>query len=158
MGVSIKKQISDRLYSESDTSCAFCGFKNIDALTFHHLEQENEKNKDNSYDNLICLCHNCHHMHHDNKENINKAKLIEIKRLLILKTLTIFGVNALKIAYRNDVVGGATFTLNHLVELSLLRQGDTFTSFVSDTGKDTVMQAAFHITEKGKEFYQTWLK
>jgi hypothetical protein len=132
VGVKIGKQVEDRLFQETENGCGVCGFKDARALTIHHIEHELDE-IDNSYDNLIVLCHNCHHMYHEGK-GATKAELVQLKRRLILKTLTPFGTNAMKIAYRKGIVVGMPFTLLHLVELGLLEEGEVISSISDDEG------------------------
>ena len=88
---------SDLIYLETDDSCAICGTKGIDVLSEHHIDSDRSNNE---YDNLIVLCHNCHHKITNGKE-LSKTKIEERKRHLIHKTMTTYGLNALKIARRN---------------------------------------------------------
>ena len=88
----------EMLFSETDSSCAYCGIKDYRVLAIYHIIQL--ETKDESYDNKIVLCHNCHHLYHEKKgPTIDDLK--KIKKRLILKTLTQHGINALKEAYRN---------------------------------------------------------
>ncbi len=155
MGVKISAKVEDRLFLESDNGCAVCGIKDARALTIHHINHDTDT-PHNSYDNLIVLCHNCHHMYHDGK-GLKKSEIIKIKRRLIHKTMTPFGINALKIASRNGDVLGSPFTLLYLVELGLLKKG-SIVSFVQNMrGEDVDMDAFFEVTDKGKEFYKKWI-
>ena len=77
MGVQIGRQVEDRIFQEAENGCAICGLKDSRALTIHHIEHELAE-VDNSYDNLILLCHNCHHMYHDGK-GLSKADIINLK-------------------------------------------------------------------------------
>ncbi len=143
----------DYIFLEASDSCALCSIKGADNLTIHHIDKD-EKN--NEYDNLILLCHNCHCRHHQNK-GISKKLIVETKRKLILKTLTHFGVNALKIAYRNKVGVAATrFLLSHLIDLGLLKFKEELSSEAYD-GEIVSTEALFEITEKGKRYYKKWL-
>ncbi len=102
----------DRLFIETDDSCAICGIRGVNILTIHHIDENSSNNK---YDNLIVLCHNCHHGYH-NKNILNEDQITERKRHLIHKTLTDYGLNAMKIADRNDFgVIAMPFLLFHLV-------------------------------------------
>jgi hypothetical protein len=105
--------ISELLLVETDGSCANCGLKSDRFLTEHHIEQSNPKNED--YDNRIVLCHNCHQCHHQAK-GPSTDQLREIKKRLIVKTLTRSGLNALKEANRKGLVMAMPFLVNHLVE------------------------------------------
>lgn len=158
MGVQIRKQVEDRLYLESDNGCGFCGLRDLRALTIHHIEHDDGKNVDHSYDNLVVLCHNCHNIYHQ-KKGITKSQIIETKRKLILKTLTPLGISALKIAARKKIVAGVPFTLMHLVELGLLEEIEVNGWSVAEfDGKEieVATDAIYEITSKGKQFYKKW--
>ena len=43
----------DLLFSETDSSCAYCGIKDYRVISTHHIIQQ--KPKDESYDNKILL-------------------------------------------------------------------------------------------------------
>jgi hypothetical protein len=94
------------LFLETDGACAFCGHKDTRALTIHHIIRAVPKIED--YDNKIVLCHNCHQCHHQGK-GPTSDEIKQIKRRLIIKTLTPLGVNALKYAYRRSRVSAAPF-------------------------------------------------
>jgi hypothetical protein len=108
---------SDLIYFETDDSCAICGAKGIDVLSEHHIDS-NRSNND--YDNLIVLCHNCHHKI-TNGKGLSKVKIEDRKRHLIHKTMTIYGLNALKIAKRNNFgVIAMPFLLYHIVDMGYM--------------------------------------
>jgi len=157
MGVKIKQIVEDRLFLETDNGCGFCGVRDAGALTLHHIYHEGEI--DNSYDNLIVLCHNCHLKYHQ-KKGITQEQIIEVKRRLILKTLTPFGIGALKIAYRKGFVAGIPFTLNHLLELGLLDrlQALSWVCLEEDDGQETEIESrvVYKITNKGRSFFGKW--
>lgn len=90
-------KIREYLYLETDDTCALCGKRGRNKLTIHHID-ENRTNND--YENLVVLCYNCHNLY--NKNKISKSIIIERKRRLIKKTLTQYGVNAIKMAIRNS--------------------------------------------------------
>jgi len=138
------------LFSETDSSCAYCGIKDYRVLTIHHIIQQEPK--DESYDNKIVLCHNCHHLYHQEKgPTLDDLKII--KKRLILKTLTQQGVNALKDAYREGLVVASPYLINHLIELQFLE----FSAFISTYGpNDQIIDAEYKLTEKGKAFTEKW--
>ena len=111
----------DLLFAETEGGCANCGLKDSRALTIHHIEQSKPKIED--YDNKIVLCHNCHQCHHEGHEPTAEA-LKDIKRRLIIKTLTRPGLNALKQAYSRTYVVAMPFLVNHLVEQQYLAPVD----------------------------------
>jgi hypothetical protein len=145
----LDKKIEEKLMFETDGSCAICGIKDQRILTIHHIDHE-EKLKDNSYENLIVVCHNCHTSYHQGKG----LKLIDIKRIkkrLISKTLTQFGVNALKEAKRKSLVSGAPYLLSHFVEMGYL----TFHELLMGS-EDRADINEYKITEKGKTLLAKW--
>ena len=110
----------DLLYAETDGGCAYCGMRDQRVLTIHHLIQETPKNED--YDNKLLLCHNCHHAHHAAK-GATVEELKTIKRRLIIKTLTVLGHNALKLAHRHGEVVALPFLVTHLARTAAFREG-----------------------------------
>jgi len=145
-------EIKDYIFSETDDACALCGQKGFQNLTEHHIDG-NKKN--NQYDNLIVLCRNCH-CRLNEKKGIDKTQIIATKRRLIIKTLTHFGINALKIAKRNNFGITATpFLLLHLVDLRFLKQKEIISSFQDGT-KEVVSEALFEITGKGRKLIEQW--
>ena len=110
-------KIRDRLYLETDDACAICGARGIQILTIHHMDGDSTNN---AYDNQIVLCHNCHQRHHQGKGLLH-AQIEDRKRHLIEKTLTTYGLNALKIAHRNNFgVVAMPFLLYHVVDLGYM--------------------------------------
>jgi len=137
------------LLSETDGACAYCGIKDYRILTTHHIIQETLK--DESYDNKIILCHNCHHLYHEGK-GPSLEDLKDIKKRLIYKTLTQQGVNALKVAYRDDFVQSAPYLVNHLIELHLLKFIQPLVTYENNV----VIEAVYGLTDRGKEFAEKW--
>jgi hypothetical protein len=140
----------EMIFSETDGSCAYCGIKDYRVLTTHHIIQQEPK--DESYDNKIVLCHNCHHLYHQGK-GPSLQELKDIKKRLICKTLTQQGVNALKEAYRNELVVASPYSVSHLVELQLLTSSDYLSSYENDK---QIIDAIYELTEKGKQFIEKW--
>ncbi len=143
----------DLLFLETDDSCALCGLKDTRALTIHHIEQSEPKNE--NYDNKLVLCHNCHHCYHQGK-GVMIEDLKNIKRRLIMKTLTVPGINALKCAYRRDGVVAMPFLVNHLVELGYLRQGEPIRWDTNDAGVQVITDAMYIITDDGRSILEKW--
>lgn len=143
----------DLLFVETDDACALCGLKDTRALTIHHLEQSDPKNE--NYDNKLVLCHNCHHCYHQGK-GVTAEDLRNVKRRLIIKTLTVPGINAMKCAYRRDGVVAMPFLVNHLVELNYLRQGDPIRSDTTDAGVEVVTDAMYMVTDEGRALLEKW--
>lgn len=147
----------ERAYIETDYSCAYCGIKGFENLSIDHIDGRQGPDW-KKYDNLIVLCHNCHHR----KTNAKGITLDEIKKLkknLLIKTLTQYGVNAMKVSYRNDFgVASNPFFISHLLELGLFEQkGDEMWSY-SEEGKTVITEALYTITDEGKRIYDKWLK
>ncbi len=144
-------QIKDYLYNEADNSCTLCGIKDKRNLTIHHLDHDDNNNK---YDNQIILCHNCHNRHHT-KKGISKKLIKETKRGLIIKTLTIYGVNAIKYASRESFgITAMPFLLYHLVDLGFMKQKENQMGY----GEQEDVTARFIITKEGKRLYHKWFK
>jgi hypothetical protein len=144
------------LYLETEGACAYCGHRDRRALTIHHLAQSNPKNED--YDNKLVLCHNCHQCHHEGKGATAK-ELLEIKRQLILKTLTRSGLNAMKEANRRTQVVAMPFLVNHLVEYGYLTQGEMIRgewSSDDNTMPKYIVDAEYTITLQGKALLKKW--
>jgi hypothetical protein len=137
-------KLDDRLYTETDDTCAICGLRGISVLTIHHIDGNRGNNV---YENLIVLCHNCHHRHHQGK-GLTEEQIIDRKRHLILKTLTQYGLNALKIAGRNSFgVVAMPFLLYHVVDLGYLSKEENQMGY----GDQEDATARFAITAKGRE-------
>jgi len=143
-------EIEEILFLETDNSCAYCGVTQKDNLSIHHIDG-NRSNK--AYDNQIVLCHNCHHRV-TNRKGIYKKDIIGIKKILIQKTLTQYGVNAIKIAYRKKGrMVAIPFLLYHLVDMGYFKQ------LASEMWQDEiVILANFELTKDGKKLYQKWLR
>jgi hypothetical protein len=143
-------KIRDRLFLETDDSCALCGERTSQALETHHIDGNRENNE---YDNQIVLCHNCHKRFHDQK-GISREDIVSRKRHLIARTITQYGVNALKIAARNDFgVVAMPFLLYHLVDLGLMRKAEDQMGY----GSQEDATALFSITEDGRRVLEQWL-
>ena len=136
-------RLKDRLLVETDDTCANCGIRDYEILTIHHID-ENPSN--DVYENTIVLCHNCHHKYHANK-GLSRTQIEDRKRHLIQKTLTQYGLNALKIADRNDFgVISMPFLLYHLVDLEYMPKEESQMGY----GEQKDATARFAITERGK--------
>lgn len=140
--------IEETLFLETDDSCAFCREPEKENLTIHHID----RNKDNNaYDNQIVICYNCHQRHHQ-KKTITLEDIKKKKKLLIVKTLTQYGVNALKIAYRKKGIIVATpFLMYHLVDMGYFKE--TGLQMWSD---DVDMLARFELAQDGKKLLRRW--
>lgn len=144
-------KISDVILLETDDSCAICGLKGLDLLSEHHIDS-NKSNND--YDNRIILCHNCHHKTTNNK-GISKEDIEDRKGRLIRKTLTTYGLNAMKIAYRNNFgIVAMPFLIYHLVDLGYLNKKEDQMVY----GSIPDVTSLFTITEKGKLLIEKWFK
>jgi hypothetical protein len=143
----------DLLWIETDGACANCGLRDVRTLTIHHLKQAQPK--DEAYDNKLLLCHNCHQCHHQDK-GPTTDQLLEIKRRLIIKTLTRPGLNALKQAQRRSMVVAMPFLVNHLVEFGYLEYLNWVSSDRTESGDNVVTQARYRITPDGIALLAKW--
>lgn len=142
-------KISDLIYFETDDSCAICGAKGIDILSEHHIDSNKSNNE---YDNLIVLCHNCHHKITNNK-GLTREKIEERKGHLIQKIITIYGLNAMKIAKRNNFgVIAMPFLLYHLVDMGYMTKEEDQMGY----GEQNDATSRFAITEKGESILDKW--
>lgn len=142
------------LYLETDGSCAMCGLRDTRVLTVHHLQQAKPKNE--AYDNKILLCHNCHVSHHA-KRGATDEDFRDIKRRLIIKTLTRPGLNALKEAYRHGRVVAMPFLVNHLVEFGYLTLQEEVSSWSDDSVHgDSIIDAVYAISDDGGRLLERW--
>ena len=135
---------------ESDDTCAICGERNSEHLTEHHIE-----GKSNSYDNRILLCYNCHRGHND-KGTPSTCQIKNRKRHLIEKTITTYGLSAMKIAGRRDGDGvpAIPFMLYHLVDMGLMRKEQCLMK--AGPGDRIETLALFKITPEGKALLKKW--
>lgn len=144
-------KLSDRLFAETDDACALCGFRGRENLSEHHIDQDRANN---DYDNLIILCHNCHQRFHQNK-GITEQQILARKRNLILKTLTQYGLNAMKIANRNGFgVVAMPFLLFHVVDLGYMSKEESQMGY----GDQEDATARFVITNRGRELLRKWFE
>jgi hypothetical protein len=142
-------EIHERLFVETDDSCAICGIRGIGVLTEHHIDADRSNN---TYHNLIVLCHNCHHAHHNGKGLTNR-QIVDRKRHLIQKTLTTYGLNAMKIASRNGFgVVAMPFLLYHLVDTGYMTKEEEQMGY----GEEEDATARFAITERGRSLLSKW--
>jgi 5-methylcytosine-specific restriction endonuclease McrA len=140
---------SDLIYLETDDSCAICGAKGIGILSEHHIDSNRSNNE---YDNLIVLCHNCHHKI-TNKKGLSEEEIINRKKHLINKTITTYGLNAMKIAKRNNFgVIALPFLLYHLVDLGYMSKEEDQMGY----GEQDDATSRFAITEKGISILDKW--
>ena len=143
-------KLDDRLYGETDDSCALCGHREVNSLTIHHIDDDPANNV---YENMVVLCHNCHQRHHQSK-GISSADIERRKRLLIQKIITTYGIGAMKIAARNNFgVVALPFLLYHLVDLGYMTKEESQMGY----GEQEDATARFSITDKGREILTRWL-
>ena len=144
-------RLDDWLHGETGDSCALCGVRGVRVLTKHHIDR-NSQNE--IYENLIILCHNCHTSFHQSK-GVTASDILNRKRHLIQKTLTTYGVNALKIAARNNVgVIAMPFLLYHLVDLGFMTKEENQMGY----GEQVDATARFAVTDRGRELVSNWLR
>ena len=141
--------IHDLIYIETDDSCSICGTRGIAILSEHHIDGHRSNN---SYDNLIVLCHNCHHSLHNSK-GLTNDQIKEREKHLIQKTITTYGLNAMKIAARNNFgVIAMPFQLYHLVDLSFMTKEEDQMGY----GEQHVATVHFAITDEGRTLLSEW--
>src|SRR5882672_3534400 len=146
--------LEELLFIETDDGCANCGFRDTRALTIHHLEQVIPSNE--SYDNKRVLCHNCHQCHHQGK-GPSAGDLRQIKRRLIIKTMTRQGLNALTEARRRGAVAAAPYLVSHLIEMGYLVCKEEISSWASDDESEKgVIEALYTITRQGTALLGKW--
>lgn len=145
--------IEERLYLETDSSCAHCGFRDQRALTTHHIDCDRSDRE--AYDNKIVLCHNCHQCHHQGK-GPSCEELITLKKRLIIKTLTQPGLNAMKAANRRGTVIAIPFLVNHLQEFSYLSFEEECMTHVINGGPEQVTLGCYSLTDAGRRLLDTW--
>ena len=142
-------KFEDRVYGETDDACAICGLRGISVLTVHHIDGNS---RNNVYDNVIVLCHNCHHRYHQGK-GLEEKQIRDRKKHLIVKTLTEYGLNAMKIADRNGFgVVAMPLLLYHIVDLGYLSKEENQMGY----GDQEDATARFAITAKGKKILNKW--
>lgn len=147
--MAIGKPVEERLHQETDGGCGICGIRDQRVLTIHHINHGGAP-RDDSYENLIVLCHNCHQSYHQGK-GPQKDEILRIKKRLIRRTLTQFGINALKEATRKNLVSGAPFLLNHLYEMGYLE----FDEILMGSPKQIDI-ACYRITKRGSKLLDNW--
>jgi hypothetical protein len=102
---------------------------------------------------MIVLCHSCHQRFHQSK-GITTDDIKKRKRHLIQKTVTTHGVNAMKIASRNNFgVVALPFLLYHLVDLGYMSKEENQMGY----GEQADATARFAITPKGRTVLNDWL-
>jgi len=147
-------RLEDRLYFETDDGCAMCGARGPNILTVHHIYERQGKARDD-YDNQIVLCYNCHDQYHEKnrrRRGLTRDQVVSRKRHLIMKTLTQYGVNALKRASRDAKgVVGFPFLLHHLVELGYMRQEEMQMAY-----GDLEVTSRFTATPAGRRLVKLW--
>ena len=137
------------LFTETDDACAICGLRGPDILTVHHIDEDPS---DNAYDNQIVLCNNCHQRYNLAK-GLSREQIEDRKRHLILKTITQYGLNALKIASRNNFgIVAMPFPLYHLVDLGYMTKKEIQMGY----GEQADATARFGITDEGRKLLEKW--
>ena len=143
--------LDDRLHGETDDTCALCGLGDTQSLTIHHIDGNSSNN---IYENMIVLCHNCHQRHHQDK-GITRDDIERRKRHLTQKTVTVYGVSAMKIAARNNFgVVALPFLLYHLVDMGYMTKEEAQMGY----GAQQDATARFAITDKGRDVLSKWLE
>jgi hypothetical protein len=138
----------DRLFLETDDTCAICSHPDRRHLTVHHLDG-NPAN--NTYDNRIVLCWNCHQAHNQGHEPTDD-QIRDRKRTLIARTLTDQGISALKQAVRrSEGVVALPFLVYHLVELGYLDEQECQMGY---GGIDVTVR--YTATPEGERLVRAW--
>ena len=141
----------DYLYTETDDSCGLCGLRGEPALTVHHIDGNSANDV---YENMIVLCYNCH-MRYNQQKGITEDEIRVRKRHLMHRTVTTYGVNALKIAARNDFgVVAMPFLLYHLIDLGFMSKEEDQMGY----GAQSDATARFAITDRGRVVLAQWLE
>jgi HNH endonuclease len=144
-------KLNDLLFIETDDACAICGVRGPQILAIHHIDGNHQNNV---YDNAIVLCYNCHSQYHQNK-GLTLGEIENRKRHLIQKTLTQYGLNAMKIADRNNFgVVALPFLLYHLVPLGFMTKEENQMGY----GDQKDATARFAITTSGRDLLKKWFK
>lgn len=143
-------KLKDRLHAETDDACAICGNRGPRILTIHHIDGNSSNN---AYDNQIVLCHNCHCQYHAQEQVLTKEEIEDRERRLIIKNLTQYGLNALKITARNNFgVVAMPFLLMHLVDLGYMTKEENQMGY----GEQEDVTARFAITSEGRSLLDKW--
>ena len=141
--------LHERLSVETDDSCAICAIRGVGVLTEHHIDGNRSNN---TYDNVILLCYNCHQPHTTGR-GLTKQQIVDRKRHLIQKTLTTYGLNAMKIASRNNFgVVAMPFLLYHLVDIGYMTKEEELEGY----GQQEDVMARFAITKRGRSLLSKW--
>jgi hypothetical protein len=147
-------RLEDRLYFETDDACAMCGARGPNVLTVHHIHHRQGESRDD-YDNQIVLCYNCHGQYHEKGRRpklLTRPQIVSRKRHLIMKTMTQYGLNALKRASRErEGIVGFPFLLYHLVELGYMKQEE-----VQMTYGELEVTSRFTATPRGRRLMRQW--
>ena len=95
-------------------------------------------------------------MYHQNK-GPSIDELRDIKKRLIYKTLTQYGVNALKEACRKGFVVASPYLVNHLIEMGYLKYSyTTMTESDEIEGKTVDVIVRYKLTNDGNNLVQKW--
>jgi len=139
------------IFIETDDRCAICDHRIKEDLTVHHIDH----NPTNSvYENEIVLCKYCQDLHH--KEGKLTTEQIEDRKLTLMsRTITIYGINAIKRSYRDKdkSVVGMHFLLYHLVDLGYMEMKEEREFY-----GDIPVSARFILTDRGCKVYDKWLR
>jgi hypothetical protein len=139
------------IFIETDDSCAICGYPHKEDLTIHHIDH----NPANTvYENEIVLCRYCHDLHHKEKK-LTTEQIEDRKLTLMSRTITTYGINAIKKAYRNGEksVVGMPFLLNHLVDLGYMEMKEEIEFYGS-----IPVSARFILIDRGRKVHDKWLR
>ncbi len=151
----IPDSLRDLVLKEAGFQCPYCGHRDGLNLTIHHIQRERDGGK-TEYNNLIALCFNCHNRV-DETRTIPDKDIRRLKRHLVQKSLTQPGVNALKVAHKDESgVVAHPFLVQHLVDANLLDYIEYQMSYSTDEG-ETEVTALYRITAEGREIVKQWI-
>jgi len=159
MGIpDIVKQL---VYEEADFQCSYCGHRQGLNLTIHHISPGQKGRKDDSYENLIVLCHNCQQNLH-NKKGITDKEIRRLKRHLVARYLTQAGINTLRLAYKDEAgVIAFPFLVQHLIDMKLLKLIQPVQLLkVGSVGPRALPESTaslYKITEEGNKLTERWI-
>ena len=102
----LSAKISKLIHQEANSTCPFCGERNVSSLEIHHIEEIYNGGTDEP-DNLILVCANCHSA--ITIGDISKEEVIKKKKLLKLnalsKAVTPANVFSINDTINNGIIG-----------------------------------------------------
>jgi hypothetical protein len=74
----IPKRVEKLIYQEANSSCAFCGERNVAALEIHHINSRADGGG-NEPENLLLVCGNCHGRITDGDISVHEVYSIKLR-------------------------------------------------------------------------------